>query len=59
MASPQLLWECIKQGNCFLRGYKANKGNHFPVFSAEVGNLYNQHSYKMSGVCPAGGTYRR
>ncbi|GFR46185.1 hypothetical protein Agub_g7714 [Astrephomene gubernaculifera] len=43
--SSQLVWELVKQHNCFIR--KAAKGI---VFSAEPSNLYNKHSYKYSGL---------
>ena len=42
--SSQLIWECVKNGNCFLR-----KGLNGSVFSAEPGNLYNLNTYKFSG----------
>lgn len=48
--SGQLVWECVKKNNSFLR-----KGLHGVCFSAEAGNLYNSHSYKYSGAlsrCP-------
>ncbi len=43
-APAQLLWECIKGHNAFIR-----KGLNGAIFSAEPGNLYNKHSYKFSG----------
>lgn len=44
MASSQLVWQLVKNYNCFL-----HKGLNDSQFSAEPGNLYNLNSYKYSG----------
>ena len=46
-ASPDVVWQVIKNNNCFLR--KGSNGRNDPIFSAEKGNLYNKHSFKFSG----------
>jgi large subunit ribosomal protein L28e len=45
MASSELIWECIKGGNSFMR-----KGLNNSFFSTEAGNLTSTHSYKHSGI---------
>ena len=45
MASSELVWECIKGGNSFMR-----KGLNGTILSAEPGNLASKHSYKFSGI---------
>ncbi|QDZ19339.1 ribosomal protein L28 [Chloropicon primus] len=45
MASSELIWQCIKGGNSFMR-----KGINNTYFSAEAGNLAGKHSYKHSGI---------
>jgi len=45
MASSELVWQCIKGGNSYLR-----KGINNTVFSAEPGNLTSKHSFKFSGI---------
>ena len=45
MASSELVWQCIKGGNSYLR-----KGLNNTYFSAEPGNLTSKHSYKFSGI---------
>lgn len=50
-ASPELVWQVIKKGNCFLR--KGSNGRKDPIFSAEKGNLYARHSFKFSGAAAA------
>lgn len=47
MASPQLLWQCVKKGSAFL--VKGRSGDR-PLFSKEAGNLAAKHSYKYSGA---------
>jgi len=47
MASPQLLWQCVKKGSAYL--VKGRSGDR-PIFSKEAGNLANKHSYKYSGA---------
>ncbi len=44
MAPSQLVWQLVKNYNCFL-----HKGLNGSQFSAEPGNLYNLNSYKYSG----------
>ena len=44
-ASPQLVWQLVKNNNCFL---KKNQNNAW--FSAEPGNLMARHAYKYSGA---------
>uniref|UniRef100_A0A7S2NCK6 Ribosomal eL28/Mak16 domain-containing protein n=1 Tax=Zooxanthella nutricula TaxID=1333877 RepID=A0A7S2NCK6_9DINO len=44
-ASPQLIWECVKNDNAFLR-----KSRNMPVMSAERGNLMGLSSSKFSGI---------
>merc|ERR1719382_1392609 len=46
MAAPQLLWECLKQTNSFVR---RSRGSSF-VLSAEPGNLCGLHASKYSGL---------
>jgi hypothetical protein len=48
--SAEVVWQCIKKNNAFLR--KGSAGRHDAIFSAEPGNLYARHSFKHSGVCP-------
>ena len=48
--SADLVWQVIKNNNCFLR--KGSAGRHDPVFSSEPGNLYARHSFKHSGARP-------
>ena len=48
MASSELIWECIKGGNSFMR-----KGLNNTFFSSEAGNLTSTHSYKHSGIANA------
>ena len=50
--SAEVVWQVIKKNNAFLR--KGSTGRHDAIFSAEPGNLYARHSFKHSGVCPAG-----
>merc|ERR1711997_1105660 len=45
MASSELVWQCIKGGNSFMR-----KGLNNTYFSAEPGNLTGKHSYKFSAI---------
>ncbi|CAL8470823.1 g10365 [Coccomyxa elongata] len=45
MAPSQLVWQLVKNYNCFL-----HKGLNGSQFSAEPGNLYNLNSYKYSGL---------
>jgi len=45
MASSELIWECIKGGNSFMR-----KGLNGTILSSEPGNLTSKHSYKFSGI---------
>jgi hypothetical protein len=49
-ASPDVVWQCIKNGNAFLR--KGSNGRQDPIFSSEPGNLYARHSFKFSGAQP-------
>merc|ERR1719382_999611 len=44
-ASSDLIWECVKHNNSFMR-----KSLNMPTMSAEVGNLCGMHSFKFSGV---------
>jgi hypothetical protein len=44
-ASPQLVWQLVKNNNCYLR---RNVNNTW--FSTEPGNLAGKNSYKYSGV---------
>lgn len=43
-ASDQLVWQLVKNHNCFQR-----KSVNNTWLSAEAGNLYNKNSYKFSG----------
>eukprot|EP00928_Gymnodinium_smaydae_P011641 TRINITY_DN1426_c0_g5_i1.p1 TRINITY_DN1426_c0_g5~~TRINITY_DN1426_c0_g5_i1.p1 ORF type:complete len:144 (-),score=37.41 TRINITY_DN1426_c0_g5_i1:68-499(-) len=43
--SPQLLWECVKKNNSFIR-----KSPNMPVMSAEPGNLCGLSSLKFSAL---------
>eukprot|EP00928_Gymnodinium_smaydae_P011639 TRINITY_DN1426_c0_g3_i1.p2 TRINITY_DN1426_c0_g3~~TRINITY_DN1426_c0_g3_i1.p2 ORF type:complete len:144 (-),score=43.85 TRINITY_DN1426_c0_g3_i1:90-521(-) len=43
--APQLLWECVKKNNSFIR-----KSANMPVMSAEPGNLCGLSSFKFSGL---------
>merc|ERR1712194_834742 len=43
--SSELIWECVKGGNAFIR-----KSVNCPVMSAEAGNLCGLHSLKFSGL---------
>eukprot|EP00928_Gymnodinium_smaydae_P011638 TRINITY_DN1426_c0_g2_i1.p1 TRINITY_DN1426_c0_g2~~TRINITY_DN1426_c0_g2_i1.p1 ORF type:complete len:144 (-),score=36.17 TRINITY_DN1426_c0_g2_i1:57-488(-) len=43
--SPQLLWECVKKNNSFIR-----KSPNMPVMSAERSNLCGLSSLKFSGL---------
>merc|ERR1712217_33479 len=45
MASPQLLWECVKNNSSFLR-----KNPNMPVMTAEPANLCGINSFKFSGL---------
>merc|ERR1711907_353187 len=45
MASSELVWQCIRGGNSFMR-----KNLNGTVMSAEPGNLAGKHSYKHSGI---------
>ena len=45
MASPQLVWQLVKDNNCYLR---KNVNNTW--FSAEPNNVAHRHSYKFSGA---------
>merc|ERR1711904_13918 len=45
MVSSELIWQCIKGGNSFMR-----KGINNTFFSTEPGNLTGKHSYKFSGI---------
>eukprot|EP00435_Cladocopium_sp_Y103_P032334 s1069_g8.t1 len=45
-ASPDLLWECIRNSSCFVRPGGVNKRR----FSAEPGNLLSLHSLQFSGL---------
>ncbi len=45
MASSELIWQCIRGGNSFMR-----KNLNGGVFSAESGNLAGKHSYTHSGI---------
>ena len=45
MASSELIWQCIKGGNSYMR-----KGLNNTYFSTEPGNLTGKHSYKFSGI---------
>merc|ERR1712217_842893 len=45
MASPQLLWECVKNNSSFLR-----KNPNMPVMTAESANLCGINSFKFSGL---------
>ena len=45
MASAELVWQCIKGGNSYLR-----KGLNGTCLSSEPGNLTSTHSYKFSGI---------
>ena len=44
-APSQLLWELVKDWNCYQRKGPQNRA----IFSSEPGNLYNKHCYKHSG----------
>lgn len=44
-ASPQLVWQLVKNNNCYLR---RNVNNTW--FSTERGNLSGRNSYKHSGA---------
>lgn len=47
MVAPDLLWQCIRGGNSFLRKSPIGiKGR----MSSEPGNLTGQHSFKYSGI---------
>jgi len=46
-ASPELLWECIKANNSFMR---KSPGAGNKTMSAERGNLCALHSFKFSGL---------
>uniref|UniRef100_A0A7S3WS97 Ribosomal eL28/Mak16 domain-containing protein n=1 Tax=Strombidinopsis acuminata TaxID=141414 RepID=A0A7S3WS97_9SPIT len=48
LASPQLIWECVKSNNSFIR--KSIKATGMPVFSAEKGNMCGLSSYKYTGI---------
>merc|ERR1711908_58210 len=48
MASPELIWQCVKGGNSFMR-----KGLNGTILSAEPGNLTSKHSFKYSGLANA------
>mmetsp|Transcript_875 Transcript_875/g.1926 ORF Transcript_875/g.1926 Transcript_875/m.1926 type:complete len:122 (+) Transcript_875:98-463(+) len=48
MASSELIWQCIRGGNSYMRKNKCGG-----VFSAESGNLAGKHSYKYSGIANA------
>ena len=56
-SSSELVWQCIKGNNAFLR--KGSKGRADAIFSAEPGNLYNKHSYKFSGAARSSRLARR
>jgi hypothetical protein len=48
VAAPSaLVWEVVKKNNAFIRKGRTATG---AIFSAEAGNLTNQHSYKASGL---------
>lgn len=47
MASSELVWQCIRGGNSFMRKNPCGDGI---VMSAEPGNLAGKHSYKHSGI---------
>lgn len=42
---PELLWQCIRKNNCFLKKTKCGK-----FFSCEPTNLTNFHSIRFSGI---------
>ncbi|CAK0867772.1 unnamed protein product [Prorocentrum cordatum] len=46
-ASPELVWECIKANNSFMR---KSPGAGNKTMSAERGNLCGLHSFKFSGL---------
>ena len=48
--SAEVVWQCIKNGNAFLRKGSNNRGD--PIFSSEPGNLLARHSFKHSGAPP-------
>ena len=45
MASTDLLWECVKGNNSFIK-----KQKNMPVLSSEKNNLTGLHSKKYSGI---------
>eukprot|EP00747_Dinoflagellata_sp_TGD_P161546 gnl/TRDRNA2_/TRDRNA2_178112_c0_seq1.p1 gnl/TRDRNA2_/TRDRNA2_178112_c0~~gnl/TRDRNA2_/TRDRNA2_178112_c0_seq1.p1 ORF type:complete len:167 (+),score=40.54 gnl/TRDRNA2_/TRDRNA2_178112_c0_seq1:73-501(+) len=45
VASPELLWECVKSNSSFIR-----KSPNMPVFTAEPANLCGLNSFKFSGL---------
>eukprot|EP00747_Dinoflagellata_sp_TGD_P161589 gnl/TRDRNA2_/TRDRNA2_178200_c0_seq1.p1 gnl/TRDRNA2_/TRDRNA2_178200_c0~~gnl/TRDRNA2_/TRDRNA2_178200_c0_seq1.p1 ORF type:complete len:141 (+),score=41.86 gnl/TRDRNA2_/TRDRNA2_178200_c0_seq1:84-506(+) len=45
MASPELIWECVKNSSSFIR-----KSPNMPVMSAEPANLCGLNSFKYSGL---------
>mmetsp|Transcript_120421 Transcript_120421/g.257101 ORF Transcript_120421/g.257101 Transcript_120421/m.257101 type:complete len:143 (+) Transcript_120421:71-499(+) len=45
MAPADLIWECVKQHNSFIR-----KSPNMPTMSAEPGNLCGLNSFKYSGL---------
>ncbi|CAJ1449778.1 unnamed protein product [Effrenium voratum] len=46
MASPDLMWECLKNQSCFLR-----KSKNMPTMTAEPGNLCGINAFRFSGLC--------
>merc|ERR1712129_202833 len=46
--ASELLWECVKKNNAFLR-----KGKNCPTLSAEPGNLMGLHKASYSGLSNA------
>lgn len=45
MASPNLIWECVKANSCFIR-----KSPNMRVMTKEPGNLCGLNSFKFSGL---------
>mmetsp|Transcript_120419 Transcript_120419/g.257095 ORF Transcript_120419/g.257095 Transcript_120419/m.257095 type:complete len:143 (+) Transcript_120419:71-499(+) len=45
MAPADLIWECVKQHNSFIR-----KSPNMPTMSAEPGNLCGKNAFKFSGL---------
>merc|ERR1712217_406725 len=46
-AAPELIWECVRQNNSFIRKTRISGA---PVMSAEAGNLAGLSSFKFSGL---------